>query len=492
MLRMDQVHVIRHKVLVEGVSQRQAAKQMGMSRNTVKKYVELSEPVVGERRPRKAPVLHKVQPRILELLDEWSSRTTRKQRITARRLHQQLLAEGFAVGETTVRAVFREWRRLRDECFVPLVHRSGDEAQVDFFEVTVDIKGERVKRWMFLMRLMCSGRDFTWIYEHCDQASFFDGHVRAFAHFGGVPARCVYDNLSAAVRRVMFPGRELTQRFMALSSHYLFEPCFARVGTGHDKGGVEARGKGIRLQHLVPIPRGESLDAIAEALLASVDDQARHRRDRQGETVMARFEAERADLHPLPEHAFEPRLAELLTASRKALVTCQGATYSLPSHWRLLDVTAYVGPIDVRFMCRGEVQVRRRVLRREKNIQYKDYLVELSRKPQAVRQVAPELMAELGEPFATLWSLLDETHGGREAGRILARVLSSVVQHGADAVGEAVSKALDGGQRHLLQLAALEREPLPAAIEVPESLAQYVVEAASAADFDGLLQEASS
>lgn len=489
MLRMDQVHVIRHKVLVEGVSRRQAAEQVGISRNTVRKYIEMSEPVRVGRARRGRPVLERVRPRLLELLDEWTLRTTRKQRITARRLHKQLIAEGISVGETTVRLVFREWRRLRDECYVPLVHRSGDEAQIDFFEVTVELDGQRVKRWMFLMRLMYCGRDYTWLYEHCDQASFLDGHVRAFARFGGVPARCIYDNLSAAVRRVMYPGRVLTQRFMALSSHYLFEPCFARVGMGHDKGGVESRGKGIRLQHLVPVPRGEKLDAIAATLLASIDTQAGQRRNVQGETVMARFEKEQADLRPLPERAFEPRLAEVLTASRKALVTCQGATYSLPSHWRQLSVTAYVGPTDVTFICRSETQTRRRVLRREKNIQYTDYLVELSRKPQAVRQVAPELMSELGEPFSQLWRLLDETHGGREAGRILARVLAAIVQHGIEAVGDAVRKALEGGHRHLLDLAVLRRDPVPAEIEVPESLAQYVVEAAHATDFDALLGE---
>ncbi len=45
MLRMDRVHVIRHKVLVEGLSRRRAAEQVGVSRNTVRKYVEQSEPI---------------------------------------------------------------------------------------------------------------------------------------------------------------------------------------------------------------------------------------------------------------------------------------------------------------------------------------------------------------------------------------------------------------------------------------------------------------
>ena len=71
----------------------------------------------------------------------------------------------------------------------PAAYRPGDLAEVDFFEVLVDIDGTRRKAWLFLMRLMYSGRDFAWIYERQDQISFLDGHVRAFAHFDSVPAR---------------------------------------------------------------------------------------------------------------------------------------------------------------------------------------------------------------------------------------------------------------------------------------------------------------
>jgi len=101
------------------------------------------------------------------------------------------------------------------------------------------------KTWLFLMRLMYSGRDFAWIYERQDQISFLDGHVRAFTHFAAVPARVAYDNLRAAVVRILAGGaRTLTPRFTTLASHYLLEACFCRPGEGHDKGGVESRGKG--------------------------------------------------------------------------------------------------------------------------------------------------------------------------------------------------------------------------------------------------------
>ncbi len=113
---------------------------------------------------------------------------------------------------TTVRAILREKKRAAAEVYGPLVHRPGDEAQVDFFEIVVDINGERRKAWKFLMRLMHSGRDFTWVYDRCDQVAFLDGHVRAFAHFGAVPQRCILDNLTPAVRKVTFPHREMTAR----------------------------------------------------------------------------------------------------------------------------------------------------------------------------------------------------------------------------------------------------------------------------------------
>jgi hypothetical protein len=345
------------------------------------------------------------------------------------------------------------------------------------------------KRWMFVLRLMYSGRDFAWLYERCDQVSFFDGHVRAFAHIGGVPARCVYDNLSPAVRRVMLPGRLLTARFMALASHYLFEPCFARPGTGHDKGGIEGRGKVIRYQHLVPIPRGKSIEELATQLLKDLDVRAATTRNAEGRSVAERFAEEQPLLRTLPVRPFEPRLAVSLTANSKALVSYDGATYSVPSHWKSLQLQAYVGPTDVRFVCRDEIQVRRRVGRREKNIQYVDYLAELRRKPQAVRQVAPQLLGALSEPFSELWRLLEKAHGGREAGRVFAKVLGAVVEHGEESVANALRKAIAGGQAHLLELGTLVRQPPPVEVEVPEPLRQYVVEATRAADFDWLMRD---
>lgn len=492
---MNQVHVIRHKHIVEGQGVRRIAREMGLHRVTVQKYLQQSEPVRVEVEPRPQPVLSIAGPRIDALVEEWTPRLEGKHRLTAPRLHRQLREEGVEVGERTVRRYLAEKRRRAAEVYIPLVHRPGDEAQVDFFEVTVDEGGVRRKAWKFLMRLMHSGRDFIHLYDHCDRPCFLDGHVRAFAYLDGVPRRLVYDNLSAAVKRILgLKERELTDRFKALASHHLFEPCFARPRQGHDKGGVESRGKSIRLQHLTPIVAGPDLATISAAALADIDRLWRQRRQADGRLLSTLYEEDRALMLPLPAAPFEPRCLEPAAISHSATVKVGGAVYSLPERWARLDAEAWVGANDIRFCCRGEETFRPRQQPGGKRIEYRDYLKELSRKPQAVRQVAPELVAELGEPYRHLWALLEQTHGGRQAGRILAGVLGAINDHGQTVVAAALEEALATGafaaegSGNLLTLTRhLPVRPVLTDTVVPLALRAVQIEAGCAADYDLLL-----
>ena len=486
---MDLVYVVRHKVLVEGQSERQVAREMGISRNTVRRYVAGAEPGARQQVVRASPVQERVRPRLEQLLTEAPAWTGGKQRLTAARLHRMLVDEGQSISERVVREMVAEWKRRRLEVFVPLVYKPGDLAEVDFFEVLVDVGGTRRKAWMFVMRLMYSGRDFAWLYPRQDQVAFLDGHVRAFEHFGVVPHRIAYDNLRAAVTRILVGSeRELSARFLALTTHYLFEASFARPRTGHDKGGVEARGKGIRWQELVPIPSGPDLHSISSALLQRLAGRMDATRDAQGRSIAERFSDERARMLPLPPMPFRAASFHHSSVTRRSLVSLHGAVYSVWTDWVKLSVKAYVGVDEIEI-----VGPDRRVVLHPRqpfggrSIDYRHYIPELAKKPQAVRQVAEELIRDMGAPFDALWAHLVDERGPKQAGRIFAHVLRSVVELGQAVTAERVQRALASGDPVLLALRPSEPAPSVRIETLPSRLQLIDVAAGCAADYDTLL-----
>jgi transposase len=486
MLRMSQVHVIRHKVFGEGLSIRSVAAEMGVSRNTVRRYLEESEPVRREQAPRQAPRREEAARRIDELLAEVDGRLSGKQRLTGTRIMEMLRDRGYEGGITTVREALAERTRRSREVYIPLVHRPGDEAQVDFFELVVDLGGERHSVWLFVMHLPYSGWDFVWIYERCNQIAFLDGHVRAFEQFGGVPLRIVYDNLTAAVKRRVGIHRELTDRFLALASHYLFEPCFARPGEGHDKGAVERRGQTVRLRFFTPIPAGESLEEIALDAQKRIDKAAVETEIAGGSTTVAqRFEQERALFSQLPATPFRAERDTPVIATRQSLVAVEGANYSVPSNWAGCTVMAYVGVATVRLEYRGESFTVAKAPKGARVVKYLHYEKELARKPQAVRQVAPELLSELGEPYTVLWQELCERYSQSVASRVLAALIGLRSEHGAEKARERLEALLS--RPSLAGHDAKPNRPTVAPIELPARLAAVEIHSGVAADYDQLL-----
>lgn len=478
---MDLVIVVRHKVLVEKQSRRAVARELGISRLTIRRYLEGAPIGVRKAGRRPKPVTEAVQARVEAILADSVRWTAGKHRLTATRLHRMLRDEGHQVGAWVVKRLVQEWRRRRQEVFVPLTYRPGDLGEVDFFEVLVDVAGVRRKAWMFLMRLMHSGRDFAWLYPRQDQVCFLDGHVRAFAQFGGVPHRIAYDNLRAAVAKMLAGSeRVLAPRFGALSSHYLFEASFARPRTGHDKGGVEARGKGIRWQELVPIPSGDSLASISTALAARLDARA-------AETpIVERFVDEAAALLPLPRTPFEPAAFKSVSVSRSALVKLAGAHYSVWTEWARRDARAYVGVDQVVLVGPDDRRVTHpRAGFGGRSVDYRHYLPELAKKPQAVRQVADELLRALGTPYDALWRQLVDQRGPKEAARVLAKVLAVVVERGDDEVRPIVAMAVAGGEPVLIALRPKLAVSPPLA--VPTSFVGIDVAASQVGDYDRLL-----
>jgi hypothetical protein len=281
------------------------------------------------------------------------------------------------------------------------------------------------------------------------------------------------------VRILVGGARALTTRFAALASHYLFEPCFCRPGEGHDKGGVEARGQAIRRQVLVPIPSGPSLAAINAALLARLDTRAT-----TTPTIVTRFAEEQGLWRAGPE-PFVAEATTVATVTPRALVRAEGAYYSVPCRWAGLDLVVRIGAATVTIVGRDGTRITHPRQRfGQRSIDYRHYVPELARKPQAVRQVLPDLLRDLGEPFPAVWAHLHTAHGPREGARLLAKILGELEARGAAEVIPQLRAALATGAPLLLARRPAATSPT---VEVPASLRDLEVGRGCAADYDGWL-----
>jgi transposase len=332
---------IRKDRRVEGASIRELAGRHGVHRRTVRQALGSAVPPRRKAYPRRArPAIDPYA----AVIDSWllaDRQVPRKQRHTARRVWQRLVAEhGATVSEVTVsRYVGRRKAELgldRVDVAVPQAHLPGAEAEVDFGEFHAMIAGVLTKVWLFVLRLSCSGRAFHVAFATQAQEAFLEGHVWAFEQFGAVPARIRYDNLKPAVARVL-RGRDRaeSERFTALRSHYGFDSFFCIPGKqgSHEKGGVEGEIGRFRRRHLVPVPSVASLAALNERIAAAdIVDDGRVITGRPV-TVAAAFAAEQPAMLALPAEPFDPARLLQVRVDGRARICVRQNYYSVPARY---------------------------------------------------------------------------------------------------------------------------------------------------------------
>ena len=446
-------------------------------------------------RPKLDPFIRHHRPRFCE--DDKSR--PKKQRHTSKRIFERLRDEhGFAGGITIVKDYVAGWRQRTREMFVPLAHPPG-HAQADFGEALGVIGGVERKIHFFAIDLPHSDACFVVAYPAETTEAFCDGHVRAFAFFGGVPQSILYDNTKIAVARILGDGkRQRTRVFSELQSHYLFEDGSADPA----RATTRARSKGSSATRDATSWCRSRCSTSFEALNAYLLECCR-RRMAIGCAVMTERSASgwSAILRPSRRRCLRPTTPARRCPRRVtslSLVRYRRNDYSVPTAYGHHEVLIRGYVHEVVISCGAEMIARhpRSYEREDFVFDPLHYLALIEQKINALDQAAPLAGWKLPEEFATLRRLL-EARMGKQGKREFVQVLRLMETFRSDEVAAAVGDAIARGAigfdavKHLV-LCRIERRPPRLDMTVYPYLPKATVATTSARSYMDLLAGAAS
>jgi transposase len=426
-----------------GLSGRAIERKHGVGRRTVVAAMSSAWPAPRKKLPRRSSRLDPLKPMVDAILRA-DLDAPRKQRHTVTRLYARLIDEHAMTGVSyqVLRAYVAARRpQIRIEAgrgpaqvFIPQSHRPGAEAEVDFGDVVIRLRGQAVTCALFAFRMSYSGKAVHRVFLSGGQEAFLEGHAHALAVLGGVPTgRVRYDNLKSAVARVLGFSRARTEtdRWTAFRSHHALEAFYCQPGIegAHEKGGVEGDIGWFRRNHLVPVPEVDSIDELNVMIEQwDADDDAR-RIGIRPHTVGQAFAIEAPLLKPLPEERFETGRWFTPRVDRFAQVTVRTNRYSVPARLigrqvRVLLHASHLLVFD------GQAQVARHERlpgKGETRLDLDHYLEALIRKPGALPGATALEQARAAGKFTPVhdawWAAACKAHGDTAGTRALIEVL---------------------------------------------------------------------
>jgi len=430
----------------DGMRIRAIARQFGHSRRKIREVLKEPEPRGYTRsKPPPAPKLGPFMGRIDEILRA-DEEAPRKQRHTAAQICRRIVKEGYTGGYDQVRRYVASRRRMVRETFLPLDHHPGQRAECDFGHIYVDFPDGRRPVAVLLVTWAYSYRTFAIALPTERVEAILHGMRAAFEFFDCVPKEVWWDN-PTTVATAILTGRQrkIHPRYMALASHYNFEPLFCMPARGNEKPYVENRVKNLQRRWATPVPRMKDLAELNAYLRRCCDDDLERVASGQSETIGRRFGQERPLTVPLPEHAFDACIREARKVDKYQTVAFDSNRYSVPRRFAFQTATVKGCVNKVEIVVDGVV-VARHERSYESGLHVLDplhYLTLLGRKPAYLDHTAVFKNWTLPAVFGELRERLETRHGPFDGARQFARVLQLMAAHPVQRVTRAIESCRD-------------------------------------------------
>lgn len=310
-------------LLAKGLSQRAISNELGISRKTVKKYLnefKNGQEVITPKIERK-----KTLDNFHEDIKDWFS-----QGLTGILIQEKLLKQGVEVSYPTISRYLLQFKI--PEVYVPLLSKTAEEAQVDFGYLGRFVKdGKEVKVWSFSMVLSYSRYSFHCLVTDQSVSTFIHCHLLAFEYFQGVPQTVKLDNLKAGVITPNFYEPTIQRQYAEFLQHYGSAPITARIRRGQDKGKVEAGVKYLKNNFLKRIEHN-CFYSLEKDLIEWMNDTCNKRL--HGTTKKIPFEvfhaSEKSLLHSLPPKRYEVLNIEQRKVNHYGHISFKNNFYSVP------------------------------------------------------------------------------------------------------------------------------------------------------------------
>jgi len=495
MLVVETVGRIRREHFVRGKSIKEIARDLRLSRNTVRRILRSEQTAFAyEREVQPQPKLGRWTSDLDRMLKENGTKAPRE-RLTLIRVFEELHGLGYAGGYDAVRRYARAWQRAHasqtQPAFVPLSFAPGEAYQFDWSHEVVLLNGVTVTVKVAHMRLCHSRMPFVRAYPRETQEMVFDAHERAFAFFKGACTRGIYDNMKTAVETV-FVGkdRQYNRRFLQMCAHHLVEPVACTPASGWEKGQVENQVGLVRERFFTPRLRFKTRDELNAWLLDKcvVHARAHAHPERPEQTVWDVFEEERPKLVAY-RGRFDGFHALTASVSKTCLVRFDNNKYSVNASavGRPVEIHAYADRVVIRQDGRGVAEHPRSFGRGEAIYDPWHYVPVLARKPGALRNGAP--FKDWVLPTA-LGQVRRKLAGSNDGDRQMVAILAAVLTDGLPAVEAACAQAMADGVHSsdvILNILSRRRDPGPAVtVLTPDALRLRHAPVADCARYDQL------